>query len=516
MSELRILATLAIVFRLISSDACGDGQATSPHDITPHDPAFYVHAELDRASQFYRDGDRVSLKITCETDAYIYVLYQQADDRIFQMFPNSAHPNNRVDARKSITLGADDDLFRWTVGAPFGKERITVIASKRQLEVLADPAKRQHFFNPVSKGDVTQLAKDVDDTSASDWTNKVLELRTFDKETPFPKQTRRVALLVGASTELFAAFAKEGHSTGNPHAQRSVEALAAILPRAARLNDMKVLVGSDATRNNIQNAITKWLPSVTEPGDTILMFYHGHSGPFPDNNDDEADGKDEIMGTYDQVSMPQLLPIADAYVNGTLNENQRSVVDRLKAAWRKAGVSPATDGAAAAQICIRETFISDDALGNWIQYLDGRKVIFIVETCHAGGFHNLEKGVDSASVDEELSLDLFHDEGSRLKDIGQQNLALLVACSRSLSSLNRRTKFPRNFGPMGLFASFVAEKFLESEEPFDVQQLWEHCDNQMTLYFDANGDLLKQYSLKRHAPILWNDLEGRVWLNRRN
>ena len=101
--------------------------------------------------------------MACEADAYIYVLYRQADGQVFQVFPNSQQPNNRVKARQAVQIPAADDTFRWVVVRPFGKESIKVLASKEPLADLSDPAMRAKFFNPMAakslKGIQLELGK---------------------------------------------------------------------------------------------------------------------------------------------------------------------------------------------------------------------------------------------------------------------------------------------------------------------------------------------------------------------
>ena len=57
-------------------------------------------------------------------------LCKQADGKLFQVFPNSIHTDNRIKAGQSIQIGAADDRFRWIVGEPFCEESIVVIASR--------------------------------------------------------------------------------------------------------------------------------------------------------------------------------------------------------------------------------------------------------------------------------------------------------------------------------------------------------------------------------------------------
>ena len=96
----------------------------------------------------------LELKVRCEDDAYLYVLYQQADGKIYQIFPNSGQPDNRVKAMQDVQVPALDDAFRWVVGPPFGKEIIKVIASKKPVDALSLPGLKEEHFNPVTQEQV--------------------------------------------------------------------------------------------------------------------------------------------------------------------------------------------------------------------------------------------------------------------------------------------------------------------------------------------------------------------------
>ena len=52
-------------------------------------PAFYVHAELTRPTRDIREGDALGLTVVSEQDAYLYILYEQVDGKIFRSIPTS-------------------------------------------------------------------------------------------------------------------------------------------------------------------------------------------------------------------------------------------------------------------------------------------------------------------------------------------------------------------------------------------------------------------------------------------
>ena len=113
-------------------------------------PSFMVRVAVDRKSCSYREGDSLTVRVASEQDAYIYIFYQPAEGKTYQVFPNRFQPDNLVKARQTVRVPAEDDFFRWRVSAPFGKEKIKVIATRKKLQKLSTPALTRDRFNSVS------------------------------------------------------------------------------------------------------------------------------------------------------------------------------------------------------------------------------------------------------------------------------------------------------------------------------------------------------------------------------
>ena len=86
--------------------------------------------------------------------------------------------------------------------------------------------------------------------------------------------------------------------------------------------DIGILLNDQATKKGIMNAITNWLPRVTEPGDRVVIYYSGHGTQVPDKNGDEKDGKDEAWVT------------ADLRKGGKMRANQMVRDDELAVAFK--------------------------------------------------------------------------------------------------------------------------------------------------------------------------------------
>lgn len=104
--------------------------------------------------------------------------------------------------------------------------------------------------------------------------------------------------------------------------------------------DIKILLNKDATRQNIINHINDWLIKESKKGDLVILYYSGHGTQvMPDYNNDEIDGKDEVICPYDIVPN------------------------------------------------IGANIIIDDEMGVLLRKLEGREVVVIFDCCYSGGLY---------------------------------------------------------------------------------------------------------------------------------
>jgi len=64
-------------------------------------------------------------------------------------------------------------------------------------------------------------------------------------------------------------------------------------------DEVRVLLGPQATADRIVNEFRDWLIAKTQPGDRVFFLYSGHGTRVKDDNGDEEDGKDEALAPYD-------------------------------------------------------------------------------------------------------------------------------------------------------------------------------------------------------------------------
>src|SRR5207248_1192572 len=108
-----------------------------------------------------------------------------------------------------------------------------------------------------------------------------------------------------------------------------------------KLDQVRVLLNEQATLKAIEEAIRIYLPQATSAGDTVFLYWSGHGGRISNVDHTEPDGFDEYLVPYD----------------GRLGSTDE----------------------------VRGTMLMDKTFGRWVQELDGRKLIVILDACHSGG-----------------------------------------------------------------------------------------------------------------------------------
>jgi hypothetical protein len=464
-------------------------------------PAFLVRADVNRSTRDYRQGDPLSVRVASEVDAYLYVLYQQADGRVFQIFPNAHQPDNRVPARRTVEIPAKDDPFRWPIGPPFGDEVVKVIASQRPIDVLADPALRQGRSNPVAGRQLKGIELELGAEPPAEWAEHAVRIHTYPQgREPARPNARRYGVFFGvAEYEFNEEYERSAGSILNlATAHRNAKGLADVLGEVGRMSDYRLFTNEHATREQFQQAVTQWLPAVSRPGDTVIIFFSGHGMQIPDDANDEPDGQDEVLCPYDQMT-PDIVALLAKKTD--LDAGLRQRLETLRLHVKQVLARTGSEKQALAAI-IRQTGITDDEFATWIQGLDGRQVIVVLNACHSGGFAEAEKGLVGPGPD----FDFLDRETARLKDLGQSETVLLTACSAQQSSLMRPQ---RDYSVMPYY---LVEMLRAARGPADIDRCYAYCADRMRAYFDspefrAQNEKRRQAGAKPilpHQPQIYN------------
>lgn len=143
------------------------------------------------------------------------------------------------------------------------------------------------------------------------------------------------ALIVGISD-----YVHFGDEAGGdlPGAERDARIMRDVLVErwGFPVENVRLLLSREATKEGITEAITEWLPARARPGDNVLVFFAGHGSQMWDESGDEDDGLDETIAPAD--------------------------VDPLSFDFD----------------------ISDDQMGEWLAALPTDNVIVILDNCNSG------------------------------------------------------------------------------------------------------------------------------------
>ena len=89
-----------------------------------------------KKSPVYVQGENLIIEVTTPTqfDSFVYVDYYSTDGQVQHLFPNITESLNLLSPRSVYTVGQPDDKhIKWTPLPPFGRELISVIATKQPL-----------------------------------------------------------------------------------------------------------------------------------------------------------------------------------------------------------------------------------------------------------------------------------------------------------------------------------------------------------------------------------------------
>lgn len=487
-----------------AEEADGPGNETPLADsIFNSQPSFLVSASVNRATRDYREGDSLTISVASEEDAYLYVLYQQADGKIYQVFPNKFQPDNLVQARQTVRVPAETDLFRWTVSGPFGKELIKVIATKEPVDVLSQVELIKERFNPVSEQVMKGIEVELGEDQPIRWAETDVAIHTYaDSRPPADAAKRRWGVFFGVSRHMFTPYvvaAKGPKASPDLFAcHRDAQKFGEAMRTTGRLDGIKVYTNEQATKANMQLAITQWLPSVSRPGDTVFIYYSGHTGQVPDRSGDEADQQDELLIPHDFIGAPQFEALQMLYDDDKLEPEMRQAFEKLVQAYKN---RPLLD-------LVENTGVSDDLLARWVQRLDGRQVVIISDSCHSGGLATNEPQFKQLAPD--VDFDLFQQELVRLKDLGQDNHVLLCAAHANEVAAERPTK------DMGVMTYCLVEYLNNSLGSQRLEEAFQYCEAEMPRYFDEWNKALEaagsDVRITASHPFLLNSSGAQVLL----
>ncbi|MGO8752599.1 MAG: DUF4384 domain-containing protein [Thermoguttaceae bacterium] len=375
-------------------------------------PPFLAVVKVNHDDLTYEDGDHLALKFAAERDAFLYLLYHQADGRTLLLYPNSAQPDNRVPARKTVQIPAAGQPFGIRIGPPFGNEAVQVLASVARIADLDALVPTPAAQPVVSRQVLDQLARRLAMGQAA-WAEHRTPIRTVAAKNGPEARPNRIGLFIGIGKYLNPKIG-ETHDELRHSAEVMHQAMLArgkLDPQRTRL-----VLDQEATRANLESLIFHWLPENSRPGDVVVIYYSGHAGVAESAEGAWAEGS-ALLGPYD------------------LDAGTREMTFEARSArWR-------------------ETGILSETLARWLEELAGRQVVLILDTCHSGGM------LQGKEIAKALSR-----KADRLKDLAQMNLVVLSACARDEQALFEGTPNKTMW-----FTYFLCEALEKIPAPVTVQ-----------------------------------------------
>ena len=109
-------------------------------------------------NQYLRDGEHlhITVKAIAGIDVFVYVIYHDAAGDSFLVFPNAKENRNLLRGGRSREIPGPNSDFNLTIRAPFGKERLRVIASPQRL-----PEVEQAFRDGRSVDELNELLQSL-------------------------------------------------------------------------------------------------------------------------------------------------------------------------------------------------------------------------------------------------------------------------------------------------------------------------------------------------------------------
>lgn len=428
--------------------------------------AFSVRASVDRKDRTYEQGDLMHVTVQSQSAGYLYLLYKQADGSSKCLFPNMYESDNSIRGGQRITIPTAKQGFRLRCNAPFGDELLVAIVSKRPLVVeklgarsltksVITDVNLESFARAVRKGFDVEAATPVG--KPNEWAEHTVQIKTFPKRGrgQVASLQQRIGLFVGISQY------KDPNIRDLHICHKDATIMAVAMKEYGGLDAIGLLIDEQATRANIEKAFRE-LKLKSKPGDEIFIYWSGHGASCADTGGDEADGRDEFLIPHD------------------------GNVERVET-----------------------TMVLDDALGRWVQELDGRKVAVILDACHSGGQATgkgikgvkdgdgsiIKKDADlpSGSVDDLLKnlgkgsksgvdfsttpapQDFLDSELGRIKDIGQEDASMLFSSASEEISAERRD------GKLSVMTYFLVE-LISQRSSVTLKQAYDHVKVEVPKY----------------------------------
>jgi len=425
-------------------------------------PEFLVRVSVDRKDRTYFVDDFVTATVQSGRAGYLYLVYLQADGSSVLLFPNAYQADNRIRAFEDMLVPGPRARFRLrVVDDPLGAEVLKAIVTSEPIDEADFELKvmKKETFASLSESRARGLfVEGVRDQAG--WAEHHIEIETkFSRDKTESVTKQRVAVCIGIS-EFESPVVPDLNVCHN-----DAREMASLLKAECEFDRVRVLVNGQATRESIRQIIRTELVDTTRPGDEILIYWSGHGTRIADDNGDEVnDGMDAVLIPYD-------------------------------AQFNDHGLD-------------RDSVVTDDTFGRWLQDLDDRRILVILDSCFsAGQSSNIDApqsrlNVTQITASPRSPADSFNLEFSRARDIGQRGLALLTASSADEQS------YEREEGDLSVMTHFLIQRLKSTPTSVTLSGLFPLLKSDVEGY----NKLHQQDDVQ--TPALFNDVTPEFVLKR--
>lgn len=430
----------------------GQARAVLVEESRNEHPSFYIRVDVDHPNRIYQVGEEMRIHVQSEREGFLYLIYLDAQRNYSCLFPNRIQHNNRIrPGPPGVVIPHPNGAFRLRISEPTGQETLKAIVTRKPLQELQLKALTKGDFTVLTPEQVKAVTVEIKG-GEGEWAEHSVDILTAPAEgpggsppgpparvqspppgppLPEPKTPGRVGLFIGVSQFADPAIRRLKVS------HKDAEAMAVAMQTYGGFRDTSVLINEQATLKNIEERIRNWLPQVTQPGDMVMIYWSGHGGRCADQDGDEKDGYDEYLVPGD----------------GRLDNIET----------------------------IRRTMLLDDTFGRWLQDLDGRRILVVLDTCYSGGQSSQAKGLVNANpADNNANFDFLDGDLERTKDLGQKEMAILT------SSQANQVSFERKEGDLSSMTYFFIAQLRNGSGPISLPEMWEGLKEKVAAYVEQS------------------------------
>ena len=413
-------------------------------EITNEHSSFAVRVSVDKADNVYAKNELLRAYVTSSEDGYLYLMYRDSEGKVSVLFPNRFQQDNFIQKNETVTIPPVGSKFQIRMDAPFGEETLKAVVMKTRQANIDTVV----FFNagntPVSEG--TMKSFKMFRKSTSDWAEHHVRIQTVEtRDNDSSTDTgERHAVCVGVGDYKDQSIPKLSVCPADAEKMRDM-----LVQRCGvKRENVHLLTDAEATLANLRKTINDDLPKATKPGDTVFFFWSGHGGQTPDL-------KKEFLLPYDASGED-----------------------------------------------LEGTMLMDETFGRWIQDLDGRKVLVVIDACHSGGMANNAKSFSKSSKTAEWKpLRFAFTRLATAKDIGQKDAAVIASSTQDEKSLVRKE------GDLSVFTYYALQVLTEAKTPLSHVEWYRMVKPLVTEYVDQSASDRKQ------TVVMQDDMDPPLVIN---